>query len=144
MLHPVDPNSISGQNGGTYPNLFCAHPPFQIDGNFGGAAGIAEMFLQTHGKNYTIRFLPALPSHPDWKKGSMQGMKARNGFEVSFNWEKHRLKTATITSLNGADCSVLLPAGKSIYYKENLLIHSKKKTEVVSFPTEKGATYSIQ
>ena len=144
LLHPVDPNSTSGQNGGTYPNLFCAHPPFQIDGNLGGAAGIAEMLLQSHGKNYTIRFLPALPSHPDWEKGTMQGMKARNGFEVSFDWEKHRLKTATITSLNGTDCSVLLPAGKSIYYKKTLLIPSKKKEQIVSFPTEKGATYSIQ
>ena len=144
LLYPVDPNSTSGQNGGTYPNLFCAHPPFQIDGNLGGAAGIAEMLLQSHGKNYTIRFLPALPSHPDWKNGTMQGMKARNGFEVSFDWEKHRLKTATITSLNGTDCSVLLPAGKSIYYKKTLLIPSKKKEQIVSFPTEKGATYSIQ
>ena len=70
-------------------------------------------------------------------------MKARNGFEVSFNWKKHRLKTASITSLYGADCSVLLPAGKSIYYKQTLLIPSKKKAQVVSFPTEKGATYSI-
>ena len=144
LLYPVDPNSTSGQNGGTYPNLFCAHPPFQIDGNLGGAAGIAEMLLQSHGKNYTIRFLPALPSHPDWEKGTMQGMKARNGFEVSFDWEKHRLKTATITSLNGTDCSVLLPVGKSIYYKKTLLIPSKKKEQIVSFPTEKGATYSIQ
>jgi alpha-L-fucosidase 2 len=143
LLHPVDPNSNSGQNGGTYPNLFCAHPPFQIDGNLGGAAGIAEMLLQSHGKNYTIRFLPALPSHPDWEKGTVEGMKARNGFEVSFNWKKHRLKTASITSLYGADCSVLLPAGKSIYYKQTLLIPSKKKAQVVSFPTEKGATYSI-
>lgn len=144
LLHPVDPNSTSGQNGGTYPNLFCAHPPFQIDGNLGGAAGIAEMLLQSHGKNYTIRFLPALPLHPDWEKGSMQGMKARNGFEVSFSWKKHRLKKATITSINGANCSVLLPAGKSIYYKKNLLIRSKKKPQEVSFPTEKGATYNIQ
>ena len=113
LLKPTDPMHNKGQLGGTYPNLFCAHPPFQIDGNFGGTAGIAEMLLQSHGKDNVIRFLPALPTHPDWQIGEIKRMKARNGFEVSFLWDKHSLKQAEIRSLSGVECKVFLPAGKN-------------------------------
>ena len=144
LLRPVSSEITTGQVGGSYANLFCAHPPFQIDGNFGGAAGIAEMLLQSHGKQNVIRFLPALPSHPDWENGVMKGMKARNNFEVFFSWQQHQLQEATITSLAGGKCYLLLPAGKSIYHHNTMLIKAYRKAKVVSFDTLKGESYQIQ
>ncbi|WP_212906328.1 glycoside hydrolase family 95 protein [Capnocytophaga stomatis] len=144
LLKPVSPEVKGGQLGGTYPNLFCAHPPFQIDGNFGGVAGISEMLLQSHGKNNTIRFLPALPTHPDWKEGEMKGMKARNGFEVSFLWKNHSLEQAEIISLNGQKCKVFLPAGKSVYYKGKCIAKKQKKDREAEFKTVKGAKYIVK
>ena len=144
LLRPVSSEITTGQVGGSYPNLFCAHPPFQIDGNFGGAAGIAEMLLQSHGKQNVIRFLPALPSHPDWENGVMKVMKARNNFEVSFSWKQHQLQEATITSLAGGKCYLLLPAGKTIYHHNTMPIKASKKAKVVSFDTLKGESYQIQ
>ncbi len=88
--------------GGIYENLLDAHPPFQIDGNFGATAGIAEMILQSYMDN--IHLLPALPD--SWPKGSVSGLVARGGFTVDINWESSNVKDVTITSNSGNTCIV--------------------------------------
>ena len=107
LLRPcVDRKTNMTNGGGTYPNLFCAHPPFQIDGNFGGCAGIAEMLVQS--QTGEIELLPALPSA--WKSGSFKGLKVRGGGEVSAKWKEGRLAEAGLKALVPGSFRIKLPA----------------------------------
>lgn len=107
LLKPCLSNKIEmSGGGGSYPNLFCAHPPFQIDGNFGGCAGIAEMLIQSHAG--VIELLPALPDA--WSTGSFRGLKVRGGAEVSLKWNDKQPTDLTVAATVAGTFKIKLPA----------------------------------
>ena len=129
----------------TYPNLWDFHPPFQIDGNFGGSAGIAEMLLQSHEtcntfEDVIINVLPAIPEK--WSGGEFSGLCARGGFEVSAKWEKCRPYEIRVKSLNGEWAYIKTDLGK-IADEEGNEIAAKRNGDIVIFGTEPGKTYII-
>ena len=114
LLTPIAPRGSKPANwknwhkgGGTYPNLFDAHPPFQIDGNFGGTAGVCEMLMQSSIVNgqCTIELLPACPEQ--WKEGYVSGLCARGGYEVSFEWKAGGVRSCTIKAKNNGTITLL-------------------------------------
>lgn len=111
LLKYVEPDGVKTdyvRGGGTYPNLFDAHPPFQIDGNFGGAAAIAEMLVQS--AENEIRLLPALPDA--WESGSVKGICARGGFEVSMDWKNKSVKKLSILAKNSGKTTLYFGSEK--------------------------------
>jgi alpha-L-fucosidase 2 len=126
------------RGGGTYPNLFDAHPPFQIDGNFGATSGITEMLLQSH--EPFIRLLPALPDN--WPAGQVTGLCARGGFVVGLTWSNHKLTFAKIISRLGNRCRIhaasltVTENGKPIPTRED-------GQGICSFDTKPNAVYTV-
>ncbi len=145
LLRPVTATGTNmSHGGGSYSNLFCAPPPFQIDGNFGGTAGIAEMLLQSHGKNQIIRMLPALPADKDWQQGSISGLKARNNFEINMIWKSGKLENAEIKSIAGKPCHLLLPAGMKVQTSAGKVIAKAAKTaRIITFNTSANNAYRV-
>jgi alpha-L-fucosidase 2 len=120
-----------GSHGGAYPNLFDAHPPFQIDGNFAGTAGVAEMLLQSHLS--WIQLLPALPSA--WKDGHVKGLVARGNFEIEMWWKDGKLTKGFIISKAGGECRLMTAS--------SIVIKSGKQVVTVAFERGSHSEYQI-
>ena len=146
LLQPVSASSEIKMNSGagTYPNLFDAHPPFQIDGNFGATAAMAEFFVQSHGQNEVIRLLPALPDIAVFKSGTISGMRARNGFDISFSWRDGKIKKLIIHSMYGKPCKISMNAATVVTNKSGQIIPAIFENGILSFNTRPGMKYTLK
>lgn len=140
LLQLVDSDAI-GERGGVYANLFDAHPPFQIDGNFAATAGIAELLLQSH--QGVLHLLPALPKA--WPTGSISGLRARGGFELRLQWEQGELKKADIISFSGEPCIIYSPLQLEVTDERGSSVQLVETAQegCISFQTEAGAQYTL-
>ena len=139
LLQPTQNYSLNMSDaGGTYTNLFCGHPPFQIDGNFGATAGMAEMLLQS--QSGCIDLLPALPLA--WKNGEVKGLVARGGFVVEMKWQDSALTQVVINSTAGQNCVI-----RSSYQLQvdgtSIRSGNDGNIFVITFDTEAGKTYQL-
>ncbi len=122
----------------TLPNLFDNHPPFQIDGNFGGTAGIAEMLLQSHEGG--IELLPALPKA--WNKGRISGLNARGGFSIEMEWQDSKVQKASVLAKDGGKCRIISPL-EYIVSVDGTDIKPEREEGAFCFETVKGKTYQL-
>lgn len=138
LLRPTRHSGVNMENGGgTYPNLFDAHPPFQIDGNFGGTAGIANMLIQSD--NGLIQLLPALPGQ--WNSGSFTGLCVRGGGVVNAEWKDHQLQRASLKATTGNIFRLMLPSATTCKVSINKRpVKISPKNGVVTLPLQKGET----
>ena len=139
LLRPSGNFGTDFNGGGTFFNLFCAHPPFQIDGNFGATAGIAEMLMQSH--TGCIDLLPALPDA--WKDGLVKGLVARGNFEVSIAWNNHQLQTAEVLANHGGRC-VVRSAVPLRMKGEKMVSSASEGGYLLSFQSVKGRKYLLE
>ncbi|GGE40712.1 alpha/beta hydrolase [Pullulanibacillus camelliae] len=142
LLRLTRENETDFHQGGVYPNLFAAHPPFQIDGNFGVTAGIAEMLLQSHAG--VIHLLPALPDA--WPNGYIKGLRARGGFEVDMYWEAGRIVKAELMSNAGGDCRLQVDHSVPLCIEENgeSMTMLFDQEGAIKFFTKKGGRYQVK
>lgn len=136
MLRLVETNDVSVVGGGVYANLFCAHPPFQIDGNFGVAAGIAEMLVQSH--EGQLNLLAALPQA--WPQGTVTGLRARGGFTVDLSWRDGRLTKATVHAARDGQCRVHATCRLAV---DRVAVEGKG-TNTITFATQAGKSYELR
>ncbi len=155
QLKAVDTtNTNYGRGGGTYPNLLDAHPPFQIDGNFGAVSGINEMLLQSHllyedssgpfEDRYVIQLLPALPAA--WPQGHIRGLRARGGMEVSIEWRNGRAAAVELRAVADCTCRLLAPAGQRIAEvraRQRPIRIAPRDDGSVEVQLRKGAAYEV-
>jgi alpha-L-fucosidase 2 len=153
-------SGVEGTNyanaGGTYPNLFCAHPPFQIDGNFGGIAGMSEMLIQSHLDD--IYLLAALPSQ--WQSGQVKGLRTRGGFDiVEMDWRDGKVNKVVIQSTIGGNCRIRVPnslkalgnvalkpasgANPNSLFQGPTTSNAQSATQVYDFMTKAGQSYTL-